>query len=131
MASPRWPPYLRSSSLEPRPSISCSKPRCAPNRSHGVDPSSRPSKPPRTKKRIGNDKLRDEGKTDQVVGTAKQAVHKVADTAKKTVKKVTSMPQKKILRRAVREVCRGVTRALQPKDRECPDSFLLGRTEIG
>ena len=37
----------------------------------------------------GNDKLRDEGKTDQVVGKAKQAVRKVADTVKKAVKKVT------------------------------------------
>ena len=36
----------------------------------------------------GNDKLRDEGKTDQVVGKAKQAVHKAADTVKKAVKKV-------------------------------------------
>ena len=37
----------------------------------------------------GNDKLRDEGKTDQVVGKAKQAVQKAADTVKKAVKKVT------------------------------------------
>jgi uncharacterized protein YjbJ (UPF0337 family) len=37
----------------------------------------------------GNDKLRDEGKTDQVVGKTKQAVRKAADTVKKTVKKVT------------------------------------------
>ena len=37
----------------------------------------------------GNDKLRDEGKTDQVVGKSKQAVQKVADTVKKGVKKVT------------------------------------------
>ena len=37
----------------------------------------------------GNDKLRAEGKTDQVVGKAKQAVQKTADTVKKTVKKVT------------------------------------------
>jgi uncharacterized protein YjbJ (UPF0337 family) len=37
----------------------------------------------------GNDKLRDEGKTDQVVGKTKQAVQKVADTVKKAVKKVT------------------------------------------
>lgn len=36
----------------------------------------------------GNDKLRDEGKTDQVVGKAEQAVEKVADAAKKAVKKV-------------------------------------------
>lgn len=36
----------------------------------------------------GNDKLRDEGKTDQVVGKTKQAVQKVADKAKKAVKKV-------------------------------------------
>lgn len=36
----------------------------------------------------GNDKLRDEGKTDQVVGKAKQAVQKVADTVKEAVKKV-------------------------------------------
>ena len=37
----------------------------------------------------GNDKLRDEGKTDQAVGKAKQAVQKVADTVKKAVEKVT------------------------------------------
>ena len=37
----------------------------------------------------GNDKLRDEGKTDQVVGKAKQAVQKVADTVNKAVNKVT------------------------------------------
>jgi uncharacterized protein YjbJ (UPF0337 family) len=36
----------------------------------------------------GNDKLRAEGKTDQTVGKAKQAVQKVADTVKKGVKKV-------------------------------------------
>jgi uncharacterized protein YjbJ (UPF0337 family) len=36
----------------------------------------------------GNDKLRDQGKTDQVVGKAKQAVQKAADTVKKAVKKV-------------------------------------------
>jgi uncharacterized protein YjbJ (UPF0337 family) len=37
----------------------------------------------------GNDRLRDEGKADQVVGQAKQAVQNVADTVKKAVKKVT------------------------------------------
>ena len=36
----------------------------------------------------GNDKLRAEGKTDQVVGKAKQVVQKAADTIKKAVKKV-------------------------------------------
>ena len=36
-----------------------------------------------------NDKLRDDGKADQAVGRAKQAVQKVADTLKKAVKKVT------------------------------------------
>ncbi len=36
----------------------------------------------------GNDKLRDEGKTDQAVGKAKQAIQKAADTVKKAVKKV-------------------------------------------
>ena len=36
----------------------------------------------------GNDKLRAEGKTDQVVGKAKQAVQKAGDTVKKAVKKV-------------------------------------------
>jgi uncharacterized protein YjbJ (UPF0337 family) len=35
----------------------------------------------------GNDKLRAEGKADQTVGKAKQAVQKVADTVKKGVKK--------------------------------------------
>ena len=37
----------------------------------------------------GNDKLRAEGKTDQVVGKAKQAVQNAADTVKKAVKKVS------------------------------------------
>jgi uncharacterized protein YjbJ (UPF0337 family) len=36
----------------------------------------------------GNDKLREEGKTDQVVGNAKQAVQKAADTVKKAVDKL-------------------------------------------
>jgi uncharacterized protein YjbJ (UPF0337 family) len=36
----------------------------------------------------GNDKLREEGKTDQAVGKAKQAVQKAADTVTKAVKKV-------------------------------------------
>jgi uncharacterized protein YjbJ (UPF0337 family) len=36
----------------------------------------------------GNDKLREEGKTDQAVGKAEQAVQKAADTIKKAVKKV-------------------------------------------
>jgi uncharacterized protein YjbJ (UPF0337 family) len=36
----------------------------------------------------GNDKLRAKGKTDQVVGKAKQVVQNAADTVKKTVKKV-------------------------------------------
>jgi uncharacterized protein YjbJ (UPF0337 family) len=37
----------------------------------------------------GNDKLRDEGKTDQVVGKAEQAVQNTADTIKKAVKEAT------------------------------------------
>ena len=37
----------------------------------------------------GNDKLRDEGKTDQAVGKTKEAVQEVADKVKKAVKKVT------------------------------------------
>jgi uncharacterized protein YjbJ (UPF0337 family) len=36
----------------------------------------------------GNDKLREEGKTDQTVGKAKQAVQKAADTVKNAVNKV-------------------------------------------
>lgn len=35
----------------------------------------------------GNDKLRQEGKTDQAVGKAKQAVQKAADAVKDSVKK--------------------------------------------
>jgi uncharacterized protein YjbJ (UPF0337 family) len=35
----------------------------------------------------GNDKLREEGKTDQAVGKAEQAVQNAADTVKKAVKK--------------------------------------------
>ena len=37
----------------------------------------------------GNEKLRQEGKTDQVVGQAKQAVQKTADTVKNALKEVT------------------------------------------
>ena len=37
----------------------------------------------------GNDKLRAEGKTDQVIGKTKLAVHKAACAVKKAVKKVT------------------------------------------
>jgi uncharacterized protein YjbJ (UPF0337 family) len=37
---------------------------------------------------IGNDKLREEGKTDQAVGQAKQVVQKAADKVNKAVKKV-------------------------------------------
>jgi uncharacterized protein YjbJ (UPF0337 family) len=36
----------------------------------------------------GNDKLREEGKTDQAVGKAKQAVQQAADSVKKAVEKV-------------------------------------------
>jgi uncharacterized protein YjbJ (UPF0337 family) len=36
----------------------------------------------------GNDKLREEGKTDQAVGKAKQSVQKAADTVKEAVEKV-------------------------------------------
>jgi len=36
----------------------------------------------------GNDKLCDEGKTDQAVGKTEQAVQNAADTVKKAVKKV-------------------------------------------
>jgi uncharacterized protein YjbJ (UPF0337 family) len=35
----------------------------------------------------GNDKLREEGRTDQAVGKAEQAVQNAADTVKKAVKK--------------------------------------------
>jgi uncharacterized protein YjbJ (UPF0337 family) len=35
-----------------------------------------------------NEKLREEGKTDQAVGKAKQAVQKAVDTVEKAVKKV-------------------------------------------
>jgi uncharacterized protein YjbJ (UPF0337 family) len=37
----------------------------------------------------GDDKLRAEGKTDQVVGKAKVAVQKATDAVKEAVKKVT------------------------------------------
>jgi uncharacterized protein YjbJ (UPF0337 family) len=36
----------------------------------------------------GNDKLREEGKTDEAVGETKQAVQKAADAVKDAVKKV-------------------------------------------
>jgi len=36
----------------------------------------------------GNDKLREEGKTDQAVGKAEQAAQKAVNTVKKAVKKV-------------------------------------------
>jgi len=35
----------------------------------------------------GNDKLRDEGKTDQAVGKTKQALQKATDKVKKAVRK--------------------------------------------
>ena len=37
----------------------------------------------------GNDKLREEGKADQAVGKAEQAVENVADSVKQAVKKVS------------------------------------------
>ena len=37
----------------------------------------------------GNEKLKVEGKTDQVVGEAKETVQKVADKVKQVVKKAT------------------------------------------
>jgi len=37
----------------------------------------------------GNDKLKEEGKADQVVGETKEVVQKVADNIKEVVKKVT------------------------------------------
>jgi uncharacterized protein YjbJ (UPF0337 family) len=37
----------------------------------------------------GNDELREEGRTDQVVGKTEQAVQEAADAVKKAVKKVT------------------------------------------
>lgn len=37
----------------------------------------------------GNEKLKEEGKTDQVVGEAKETVQKVADKVKQVVKKAT------------------------------------------
>ncbi len=36
----------------------------------------------------GNDKLREEGKTDEALGNAKQAVRKAADTVEEAVGKV-------------------------------------------
>ena len=36
----------------------------------------------------GNDKLREERRTDQAVGKAKQSIQKAADTVKKAVEKV-------------------------------------------
>lgn len=36
----------------------------------------------------GDDKLREEGKTDQAIGKTKQAIQKAADTVKEAVKKV-------------------------------------------
>lgn len=38
----------------------------------------------------GNDALREEGKSDQAVGEAKQVVQKVADTLKKAAEKVAA-----------------------------------------
>ena len=38
---------------------------------------------------IGNDKLREEGKTDQAVGKVKQGGEKVVEEVKEAVKKVT------------------------------------------
>ena len=42
----------------------------------------------------GNDALREEGKTDQAVGEAKQAVEKVAEAVKKAVEKVVDKVSK-------------------------------------
>lgn len=38
---------------------------------------------------IGNDRLREEGKTDQAVGEVKEVVQNVADSVKDVVKKVS------------------------------------------
>jgi len=38
---------------------------------------------------IGNDKLREEGKTDQAVGKVKQVAEKAVEEVKEAVKKVT------------------------------------------
>jgi uncharacterized protein YjbJ (UPF0337 family) len=38
---------------------------------------------------IGNDKLREEGKTDQAVGKVEQVAEKAVEKAKEAVKKVT------------------------------------------
>ena len=38
---------------------------------------------------VGNDKLREEGKTDQAVGEVKEVVQNVADSVKDVVKKVS------------------------------------------
>jgi uncharacterized protein YjbJ (UPF0337 family) len=38
---------------------------------------------------IGNDKLREEGKTDQAVGEVKQVAEKAVEKVKEAVKKVT------------------------------------------
>ena len=38
---------------------------------------------------IGNDKLREEGKTDQAVGKVKQVAEKAVEEVKEVVKKVT------------------------------------------
>jgi uncharacterized protein YjbJ (UPF0337 family) len=38
---------------------------------------------------IGNDKLREEGKTDQAVGKVKQVAEKAVEKVKEAVKKVT------------------------------------------
>jgi uncharacterized protein YjbJ (UPF0337 family) len=42
----------------------------------------------------GNDKLREEGKTDQAVGKAKQAVQQAADTVEKAAAKVVAKVKK-------------------------------------
>ena len=42
----------------------------------------------------GNDKLREEGKSDQAVGKAKQVVEKVANNVKKTVDEIAKKVSK-------------------------------------
>ena len=42
----------------------------------------------------GNDKLREDGKSDQAVGEAKQAVDKVANNVKKTVDEIAKKVSK-------------------------------------
>ena len=79
----------------------------------------------------GNDKLRVEGKTDQVVGKTKLAVHKAACAVKKAVKKVTGVSPARLQSLVVRQEkpAEASTGHWKLRNGDCPDFCLA--TEPG